>query len=192
MNTENMSPEESLHVINSMIGKAKKRYQAMNAFFLIWGTVIFLAGLSFYGLAVYTDVKHPYLAWFVFSGIGGVMSFIVGKRLSKKQAPSYIDKFINVIWLSFGGALFIVIFLNIYNRYPPDIDIMIITGIATLCTGYIINFAPLIIGGILFWCFAIATSMFFLEYAPVMTSIAVLFGYIIPGLMLKQKEKQLA
>ena len=67
---------------------------------------------------------------------------------------------------------------------------MLIAGIATTTSGLLIKFRPLIIGGMTFFIFSIATTFVSNEYMALITGAAIICGYLIPGYFLKSaKEK---
>jgi hypothetical protein len=52
-----------------------------------------------------------------------------------------------------------------------------------------IKFKPVIIGGIVFFVFSIATSFVYNEYIALLTGAAILLGYVIPGYYLKSAKE---
>jgi hypothetical protein len=53
------------------------------------------------------------------------------------------------------------------------------------------RFRPLVIGGILFWVIGMLTIFFLPDYSALTFTVAIVAGYIIPGLMLRKKEHEL-
>jgi hypothetical protein len=68
---------------------------------------------------------------------------------------------------------------------PPYILLM--AGLPTFVSGWIIKFKPLIAGGISFWIFALVAYFAGPSFAPLAVPVAMLTGYLIPGYMLKRK-----
>ena len=70
--------------------------------------------------------------------------------------------------------------------------ITLLTGIPTFLTGRILRFRPLIAGGVIFWVAGIAMH---LTSDPMTLTViycgSMVFGYIIPGIMLKRQENGL-
>jgi len=187
----NLSPEESLQLINDMIVQAKKDYQYQSFFFLLWGWL-----LTFTGIAVY--IFSPYypnyigLLWFAQGIIGGIVASVYGSKKGRQQGKttSHVNRVILNIWIGFGISLFIVIYSAAYFNANSIPFVLALTGFPTFLTGRIIRFAPLTWGGISFWLFAMISLYAPGELSPLIFSIAILFGYIAPGYSLKLTEKR--
>jgi hypothetical protein len=65
---------------------------------------------------------------------------------------------------------------------------LLIAGIATTTTGLLLKFRPVIIGGMAFFLFSIATTFVPNEYNALLTSAAIVCGYLIPGYFLKSAK----
>ena len=66
---------------------------------------------------------------------------------------------------------------------------LLIAGLATTTSGLLIKFKPLIIGGIAFFIFSIATTFVSNEYLSLITGAAIICGYLIPGYFLKSAKE---
>ena len=82
--SQNLSAEQSLQVIRSMIEKAKQDVASNSFYFLLWGWLIFIAALVHFGLMKLTNFEYPYIAWNLM-WIGGIASMIKGIKDSKKN-----------------------------------------------------------------------------------------------------------
>ncbi|MOA52277.1 hypothetical protein D3C78_1755500 [compost metagenome] len=82
----------------------------------------------------------------------------------------------------------ITVFVNLAQKQLPFTDTLIIAGIGTLVSGWIMKFKPLIIGGFLFFAASFATLFIYDEYKALVHGIAIVMGYLIPGYLLKQSK----
>lgn len=187
---QQLTPEQSLKVIESMIGQAKRSFHRMSFYFLLWGILLTAAMLATYFLR---DL-HPRLAqgapWGAAGILGGLVSSVHGARQGRNAPVSNpMDGIIGWLWSSFVITLMIVIVCSVLDRRDPGAMITLITGIPTFMTGQILKFKPLIIGGIIFWVAGIV--MHFTHDALSLTALycaAMVLGYIIPGILLKRQE----
>ncbi len=192
MNTQetHMNPEQSLSLINEMIGKAKQSYNRTSIYFLIWGWLLIAAGLGEYYLGQIAYYNHPYIVWPIMGVVGGILSIAFGKRESARSGiHTYTDKLFSYLWGGFMATLIIVIVASISQRVNPGPFIIILTGLPTFVSGGITRFKPLIVGGIVFWVLGLITFFLPMEYSSLMFAFAIFCGYIIPGYMLKSAER---
>lgn len=185
----NLTPEQSLKLIESMIGQAKKSFHRMSFYFLLWGVVLTLAMASQLLGSHFGWSDHGY-GWVIASIIGAVVSAIYGIREGKReQAETLADRVVLWLWVGFMITLLATgAGAGIAGYSTPVGSIMILTGLPTFTTGQLIRFKPLIFGGILFW--VLGTISFFVDplWMGILHIVSMVFGYIVPGLMLKQQE----
>jgi hypothetical protein len=182
-----MTGEESLKIITDMINKTKVNMR-QNVFHLIfWGWLILVCSLSEYLLMKFTSYTHHYYVWFfVIPGVFVSMTygFVNGR---KAKTHTYADMLNMWTWLGFffaGIVLFIVHSNNLGSVAPY---ILLLAGIPTFVSGFIIRFKPLVYGGLSFWVISLLIHFAGPSLAPLGTPIAMLTGYLIPGYMLKNK-----
>ncbi len=65
-------------------------------------------------------------------------------------------------------------------------------GLGTFVSGGILKFKPLIFGGIFSWVIAIVALFIPEIYSLLMVSLSVIVAYLIPGYMLKSRNKNLS
>ncbi len=188
-----LTPSESLKLIESMIGQAKKSFSRISFYFLLWGGLLTAAMLVTYLLRGSEPAWVNGGAWGVAGILGGIISSVHGAREGRKEAVTNpMDGIIGWLWISFVITLIITIVCSAMVHRDPGALITLLTGIPTFMTGQILRFRPLIVGGIIFWVAGIL--MHLTSDALVITALycgAMLFGYIAPGLMLKRQEDAL-
>ncbi len=189
--TENLSTEESLAIIAKMIRTAKGNFAHASFHFLLWGWIILVANLGHYVLQEIIHYESPFLIWLL-TIPGGVVSMIYGMRQGKnKQVRSHFDSIYGNTWLAFGISLLILLFWFGHNQGQFILNplILIIAAIATFISGVSLKFKPLMIGAITFWLFAMLSLWLNNPYQYLVSALAVLTGYLIPGYMLKYNTK---
>lgn len=190
---QNMTAQESLRLIESMIGQAKKSFSRVSFYFLLWGALLIAAMLATYLLRDQPNGWGQGAPWGIAGILGGIISSVHGAREGKREPVSNpMDRLIGWLWSSFVITMLITIVCSVVDHRDPGAMITLLTGIPTFMTGQIMRFRPLILGGIIFWVAGII--MHFTNDALVLTMLycgAMLFGYIIPGLMLKRQENVL-
>jgi hypothetical protein len=183
-----MTPDESLHVIESMIQQAKQSFHRMSFYFLLWGFVLLGATLFEYFMAS-TGRPYGWGAWPVLGTVAGIASGIRGAREGRRVGVSTaMDRVFAWLWSGFTITLVLLIAASVAREMNPGPLVMVLTGLPTFVTGMMIRFRPLVVGGLLFW--AIGTASFFVDgtTGALLFAVAMVFGYIIPGLLLKRQE----
>jgi len=187
-----MNEKESLVLIQEMIENSKARLGESSFFFLLWGWLVLFASLIHFVL-LYTGFRYPYLPWPVMMFSGGIIAGIAGYRMKKRtRVKTYLETTMKYLWLSFGITLFFIIFGAAMGKISWEMsNIMIIAlyGLGTFATGGIIKFKPLIIGGIASWIIAGVSLFIAPQYTLLSIAISIIIAYLIPGYMLKSKEK---
>jgi hypothetical protein len=182
-----MTGEESLRIISDMINKTKVNIRQGSFHLLFWGWLIFFCSLTEYVLFNFTHIANPWYVWFLTipgAFVSMTYGFVTGR---KEKVHTYADGIYMWTWMGFLAAaivLFIIMSKNMENITPL---ILMLAGLPTFISGFIIKFRPLIIGGIIFWIFALVAHFAGPSFAPLATSVAMLAGYLIPGYILKRK-----
>ncbi len=183
-----LTPAESLKLIEDMIGQAKRSFHRMSYYFLVWGVLLILAMIVNVVLARAGNPNGG-LAWAGAGIIGGILSSIHGSREGKREvASSPMDRVLVWLWSAFIITMITMIIAGGARHQDPGAGIVVLTGLPTFLTGQMMKFKPLILGGILFW--VIGAVSYFVEpmTGAVLYVVAMLFGYIVPGIMLKRQE----
>ena len=186
---DNLSKQESLSIITSMINQAKSNIDQSSFHLLLWGWIIFIASLMHFTLIKFTSFENAHYTWLLVIP-GAITSFIYGWRTGKRvKVSTYADRIYMWIWIAF--FIVFTIMFTLYSDLGGNINplILLIAGYATFLSGQVLKFKPLIFGGILFWIFAVLAYLVHNEYSLLVTALSVLTGYLIPGYLLKAKVK---
>lgn len=182
-----MNEQESLALITQMINKAKCDYEETGVGALIWGCIVMLCSLLTFG-NFYWHIQWINYIWFL-TLIAVIPQIIISIRAAKKKKyKTHNDDAMSAIWISFGISLFLISMFT--GKYPLSSSaslFLIMYGIPTFSTGYIYAFKPMIIGGIIFWLFAIICLYINFPYTMLYTAAGALTGWFIPGLILRRR-----
>ena len=185
-----INPEESLAIIQEMVLKTKSHYSDNSFYFILWGWLTFIASLAHYFLIPFYGASSS-LVWLLMP-IGGVISVVYGTKKSKGvKVRTHLETYIANLWTALGLGLIVLVTGTVLLKSGFLLPIFILLyAIGTFTTGSMIQFKPLIIGGIV--CFAISLFSFFLsdKNQLLMIALAVLVSYLIPGHSLKNRFKQ--
>jgi hypothetical protein len=196
-NDKVLTPEESLQLITKTIASIKENYKKDNYYFILWGWMVTLASVSqFAMLRILISMKsyenlnlYSFLIWGIIIAVGVFLQYYHILRKESLDATGHMGKFFKILWQSSGIAIILAVLISIKLHVFPNPFVLTIAGLATLVSGRLINFKPLIFGGISFFVFAIAASFYNNEYQLLIGAAAIIAGYIIPGYMLKHSKE---
>jgi hypothetical protein len=184
-----LSHQESLYLITDAIARTKGNIKQNSFPFLLWGWLIAIASFSFFLLQQYTLFQYYFLPFPVLTITGVISTLIYYRKTVSTSTVSYLSHFLHRLWLVLGLSFFAVIFINVSQNHLPFTDTLILAAIGTLTSGFVMKFNPLILGGILFFVAAIASIYTADEYKVLLHGMAVIFGYLVPGYLLKSSSK---
>jgi hypothetical protein len=188
---QKFSAEQSLHLIQSMIEKAKQDVANNSFYLLLWGWLIFIAALLNFGLMRFTNLERPYLVWNLV-WIGAIASIIKGIKESKKIAvKTYVGETMKFFGISQAILYFgLAFFFGKYDLWHISFPLYIlIYAVTCFFMGTLMQFPLLKWTGLL--CLPIMVIAVFLsfEWQLLLLALAILISYIIPGHVLYMKEK---
>ena len=198
MDKNNLTPEESFKIINKAISNFKINYRVYANTFLLWGWILTLASFSNFIILKILHSKEAYELmglyslgnWVVFGIIGFIILYFMERKINKdKKVYSYLESYIKKLWIVAAASFFIAIILCIKLEIAPPPIMLLIAGIATTTSGLLIKFKPMIIGGMSFFIFSIATTFVSNEYIALIVGAAIICGYLIPGYLLKSAKE---
>lgn len=171
-----------------MIDKTKDNLSENRFYFLFWGWVSFLTILTQFFLKTVVHYEHHYLVWLVI--IPAVIITIVfsGKRKNQRAVHTYVGESMRNLWTGIGVSFFVLSFIisttkgGWLNAYPFFI---LFYGLGTFVSGRILQFPPLVIGGIFNWVLACAAAFVSYDFSMLLAAAAILTSYIIPGHLLR-------
>lgn len=191
MDRDKLTPEQSLHIITQMIENTRKRYLNDGSIFMLWGILVIIGSIISYIAQNFYPV--PYLG-FIWLGLTILGIFITIFRILKRNKTNgyrtQLDVLGQVLWSGFMISMFIVWFFIGRFMTDPSLFILVLLGLCTCISGALIRFKPLYWGGAVFWLSAIIGSFLSEKEYALLTAVAMCFGYLLPGWLLKQHVKK--
>lgn len=190
MKEQELSREESLQLITSMIQQAKRNAArgGVSFQFLLWGWVIALANFGHYFLDVFDLYYAPFHIWLI-TIPAAVLSFTYGFRKSKHATVrSHLDNIYFYLWMAIGSIIIIILVFMAKFNFNHNPIILLFTGLGTFVSGILIRFRPIIIGAIFLWLGACIGLLSTITDQQLIAGIAVVIGYLVPGYLLKKTE----
>lgn len=191
MMEDNFSPQQSLLLIQSMIDKTKGKISHNRFYFLLWGWIAFIGIMGQFFLKVVVRYPYHYAIWLI-TLFGTAISIIYTIRNKRKEiVRTYIGDAMSFLWtgmgISFFVLSFIISFIDVSTTgwlYSYPFFIMMY-GLGTFVSGKLLQFKPLIIGGIINWGLACIAVFFSFDYQMLFAAGAILTSYLIPGYLIK-------
>jgi hypothetical protein len=190
MNTseESLSGQESLRIIQQMINRAKPEMSRQSFYPLLWGWIVLVASLAHFLLIRYSAFKYPAVVWslIIFGIIGTVAKARQQRR--KRGSRTFTSSIIGLIWVTFLVNYFILLgFMpKLYLYFIPVILLM--EAGSLILTSFVLKHKAYFAGGILVWIAAIISFMIPVEWQLLAVSCAALFGFMMPGYILKNRQ----
>lgn len=189
-NNESLSANESLKLIESMIYKAQNRFSENGTLYLLWGWVVFFCSIIQY-VSLKFFFTNASMIWSVTILVLIYQIIYLSKKQKKEKVKTYTDEIIGYVWMTFGicmGLLTVIMSkLNVWMLFYPFI--FLFYGIPTFLSGAIMRFKPLMIGGFCCWLLSVAATFITSIEVILLFIPAVLFGWIIPGYLLRARFK---
>jgi uncharacterized membrane protein YccF (DUF307 family) len=192
MKTDELSGLESLRIIDSMINKARNRFSENGHLYLVWGYTILAITLLQFAVVSFQWLESPHALWGLCFLPWGYMLVYLGRKKRKATVRTYTEEIASVVWLVFAGMMIITGFVLSYTNaflamYPAY---LILYGMPTTLSGYILRFRPLLLGGLSCWVLSIACLYAPTAYQILFLGAAVVLAWIIPGHLLQLRFQQ--
>ena len=189
--TENFSKEESIKLINEMIGKAKKSYITKGIASMVWGIIIIICSLVSWSQE-YFKYNLGFDIWLltVFALISQI--FFSVKEARNRNFVSYERSPIAYSWTAFGISIFTLsLYISFHGQRGEGSSLfMILYAIPTFITGGVTKFKPMILGGIFCWVAASISIFTSVEVDLLLMASCGLFAWLIPGVILWKRYKK--
>ncbi len=198
MENTNLSPEDSLKIIDRAIANYKINYKEHAKRFLLWGWVLALASFSNFFILMVLHNKETYSLmglyslgnWALFIVMGFIIQYYVSRNIDRaKIVFSHLDGYIKKLWTVSGISFLVATLICIKLEIAPPPIMLLIAGIATTLSGLLVKFRPLVLGGITFFAGSVATTFLLNEYMALVVGLSIICGYLIPGYFLKSAKE---
>lgn len=187
---EELSPTESLKIINEMIAKAKNNFEKSGSFyFLLWGWVVMAANLGHYFLERFTTYEYPFVVWLIaLPAIALTISHSMRQR-NNAGSQTHLSGLYGQVWMAVGVCLILsLVFMSKINFNHTAI-IMMLAGLGTYLSGRMLKFRPLLFGALALWLSSLICFNLPMVDQYLVAAIGILAGYLIPGYLLKSAER---
>ncbi|HRD57901.1 MAG TPA: hypothetical protein PK504_07610 [Ferruginibacter sp.] len=212
MEKKELTQQQSLALINTMIHKARESYGDTGRDSIMWGVVITICSLVKF-CEIQFGFKLPfdiYLLTIVAAIFQVVMAIKDGK---KSKVKKYDDAFLSPAWIGFGVCIGLLIhiinllyinYMPMYNEYvnvtghKPAFNLgeyitplfLMLYGLPTFITGMGCNFKPMLIGSIICWLCCIITVYTNYKADLLLTALSAIVAWFIPGLWMLSTYKK--
>jgi hypothetical protein len=206
MEDKDFSHEESLRLINTMINKARNSYHDTGVGPMLWGSVVGICGFVSF-LRIQLGFQLPFDIWLL-TVVAILPQVYLGIKASRtRRVKAYEEDTMDALWICFGIGIFILSFISSYimTTIKPILDdyadrhgsrpafgyssistafFLLWYGFPTIVTGVLRSFKPMLAGGILCWILCIVSVFTPLKIDMLLTSVAAIFAWLIPGIIL--------
>ncbi len=188
MQTEKFSEEDSLKLINEMIGKAKKSYVTKGIASIVWGALITFCGI-FNWVEIHYNFEYGDVWVILLLALIPQVYFSIKERRGKNFI-AHNETTILYIWIAFSVSIFIT--TNYFGRIhmSPIPIIMMLYAIPTFLIGAMQKFMPMILGGIFCWVASIISIFTGVEIDMILMAACGLLAWLIPGIILWKRYKK--
>lgn len=187
---ESQEAQKQLDLIEQTIQQAKRSFYKGSAQYLIWGWALFLAALAqFFMIWTETALQYHWTPWPILSIVAGVGAW-VHERSRGKERKEPTDRIFAFLWSAFGITLFLSIFGMVSMKLDPNPFVILLMGLPTFTSGGILRSKALLIGGAMIWGTGLVACFLDLPMTSLAFAMALLFGYVIPGHVLRGQERK--
>ncbi|MEI6174773.1 MAG: hypothetical protein WCR01_13565 [Bacteroidota bacterium] len=202
-------------MINSAKNNLQK---GLGDIFLLWGYLVAIVSLSIFILLAVLPGESGYYSFFLWSMMAIGVPFhisMIRKMEQQKMVKTYIDKIMGSVWIAFtisvitliaGMLITTVVVLPSFKEVEPGHEflrwipwtlftpfMLCLYGFALFVSGKAYQFKPLVTGGIICWIATLVLLVSFhhphmMKIQELVLFVSVIFGFIIPGHLLRKKE----
>jgi hypothetical protein len=193
MEQENFSPQDSLKLIQTMIAKTRRDMGDNRNQFLLWGWITFTAFIAQFVLKNVCSYEKHYLVWLVTFPTIFISIYLGNKNRKLQRANTYLGDSMKYLWMGMGISFFVLTVILSRMGWGNNVFpfFILFYGLGTFISGKFLQFTPLVIGGIMAWVLAVGATFVTYDYQMLFAAAAILFSYIIPAYLMRQKNNSL-
>ena len=192
METNEMTPEQSLQVISDAIAKSRKDFERnAGTPMILWGAIVLVFSVVIWLLLRTTDNLLWNFLWFGIPLIGWPLSHIYLKDKEIKGARNFVNDTIGQIWIGYGiFALLTAGALSFIAAEYIGVITMTLLGYAAAMTGMVLKNRFITIGGFITGIGGVvALCMFRTCDVTLAFSVASVVSLILPGIMMNRNNR---
>ncbi len=191
-NPENkITPAESLQLIESMINRARDKFNENGHLYLLWGWVILICSVFHFVAWHFSLFPRPQVVWMLTWLAAIYQTIYLIKKKKERRVKTYTDDILANVWTVFIVCMFLMVFVMVkkeaYDKAYPML--LVLYGMPTFLSGKILKVKALSVGGVCCWILAIAATFITLKYQLLLIGLAVISAWIIPGYTMQSKFK---
>jgi hypothetical protein len=192
MEKNQLSGNESMKIIEQMIGRAKEEEKDNGLGWIIWGWMLFLASIINY-IMIAMDAPNKYIAWNFF-GLFALIFFVVQfirKRFfiaSRPRVKTYTNELVDRMGTAFFVSLLIMVFGNSATGLNSSgvnfAYLLLLYGFWMFIHASAFRYDLLKAGAFINWAGAIIIFIFYKDLGKnilLVHAACVALGYLIPG-----------
>ena len=127
--SEELNLKAQLSLIETMMAEGRRSTESWGWSFLLWG-------LAYYVATAWSALGHSNLAWPVTMISTGVLTGIIGARVSHGHPETTLGRAIGGVWKAMGVSLFVVLVaLGMSGHYNIHVYMAIIGGMLAIANG---------------------------------------------------------
>lgn len=178
-NIEQQELRDRLSLIESMIAEGRRTTESWGWTFLLWGVAYYIA-------IVWSVLGKPGIAWPVTMTAAGVLTAVIGSRVSGRRPETTTGRAMAAIWIGTGVSMFLVMMcLGITGRLELHIAVGIVgamLGAASATSSIILKWKMQFACALVWWAATVA-ALFTSEFlAGVIFVVAIFFCQIVFGI----------
>ena len=190
METNELTPEKSLQIINEAIEKSRKDFEKNSGSpMIIWGSVVLIFSIVILLLLKMTGNLSWNFLWFGIPVLGWPLSSLLLKGKCKNGGKSFISNTIGQVWITYGifATVLSVVFAFMAPQFTGYITAVLL-GFSAVMTGLILKNGYITAGGFITGL-GCTVALFFSnnEIIPLFFAIASILNLIIPGIMMNKR-----
>ncbi len=191
---KNLTPEESLRIIQKSIYHSRQNMREGSFYYLLWGWALILASLANYFLISHyiraeqfeSILPMSLLAWGVFVIGAMIIQFMAIARSKRgERVITHLDRYIKIIWIAAGLLMALMVFLSLKVDSYPTPFILGVMAMATAVSGLMVRFRFMVLGSFIFLAAAVIAIYLKGTDQLLVSAGAMVLGYLIPGYVLR-------
>lgn len=185
---ENLTAEQSLDLIASMIRQAKGNVQKNSFYFILWGWTIAVCNLGLFIMVTFTDISNPFWIWLLTIPAAFISMWHGRQEERESTITHHLDTINKWLWMSYAVICFTIVMFGFKINYQLSPVILCMSAIPTFMSGIILKFRPLLISGVCFWICGAISFILPMNFQFLIASVAIATGYLVPGYLLKARK----
>lgn len=190
---KSFSNDDSLRLIQTMVGISRQNFREGGIYYILYGSVFFVASLLQYILyTVYDSIWH-WMSWLGAGILAGIISVLLNRKRSRTGSViTYLSRLNRFLWTGFILFILFIAFMTYQGIIPHTAInplIIMLYGLTAFIMGGMLKFRWLVIGAAA--ALVIAVICVFQKYSMQMllVSLTILLSYLIPGIILNSSRE---